>query len=574
MSNGIKKKPRHVKLEPEEEDDFAPKPSTSTNGHNDAPSTTTTSSSSSPSKAKSEPEEEKDVEEEKPTKKRRRRSSKKDMDAEAPAKKRGKKAKADEEASEWKWWLEKKDEDEGIKWSTLKWNGVLFPPAYEPHGIKLYYNGEPVDLTPEQEEVATFYAQYLETDHVKKKAFNENFFNDFRALLKSTPSLYKKVTKFEKCDFSKIHAFLEERKEKKKNRTKEEKQAEKEEKEKIAAKYGFALVDGHKVKIGNYRVEPPGLFLGRGAHPKTGRIKKRIMPEDVTINIGGNAEVPECPVAGHKWGSVVHNNTVTWLAMWKEKINGGFKYVWLSASSHIKGQSDMKKFETSRKLKGHIDKIRRNYMKDLKSKEKLERQRATALWVIDHLALRVGNEKGEDEADTVGCCSLRVEHIELVEPSTIKFDFLGKDSMRYENSVEVPRIIFKNFRLFQKNKKPQDDLFDRLTTTNLNSYLKSLMPGLTAKVFRTYNASSTLQQELDKPMPPNLTVAEKVHLPHISFSLKVTTLILGCRCYTTTEPIGKLLFCATISALSQRSIRSRWKSSRSRLKISRPKERN
>jgi DNA topoisomerase-1 len=329
------------------------------------------------------------------------------------------------------------------------------------------------------------------------------------------------VTKFDLCDFTKINAFLQERKEQKKTRTKEDKQQEKEEKENITEKYGFALVDGHKVKIGNYRVEPPGLFLGRGAHPKTGHIKKRIMPEDVTINIGSEAKPPKCPVAGHKWGQVVHNNTVTWLAMWKESINGGFKYVWMAASSHIKGQSDMKKFETSRKLKNHIDKIRKNYMKDLKSKEKLERQRATALWVIDHLALRVGNEKGEDEADTVGCCSLRVEHIECVEPTTIKFDFLGKDSMRYENSVEVPRIIFKNFRLFRKGKKPADDLFDRLTTTNLNSYLKSLMPGLTAKVFRTYNASFTLQQELDKPMPSDLTVAERVHSLSLSLSLHI-----------------------------------------------------
>lgn len=74
-----------------------------------------------------------------------------------------KKAKTEEENTEWKWWLEKKDgEEEGIKWNTLEWNGVLFPPAYEPHGVKFYYGGEPIDLTPEQEEAATFYAQYLE----------------------------------------------------------------------------------------------------------------------------------------------------------------------------------------------------------------------------------------------------------------------------------------------------------------------------------------------------------------------------------------------------------------------------
>lgn len=38
--------------------------------------------------------------------------------------------------------------------------------------------------------------------------------------------------------------------------------------------------------------------------------------------------------------------------------------------------------------------------------------RAVALYFIDKLALRAGNEKDADEAaDTVGCCSLRVEHI-------------------------------------------------------------------------------------------------------------------------------------------------------------------
>lgn len=33
--------------------------------------------------------------------------------------------------------------------------------------------------------------------------------------------------------------------------------------------------------------------------------------------------------------------------------------------------------------------------------------------LLFQLALRAGNEKDEDQADTVGCCSLRVEHISL-----------------------------------------------------------------------------------------------------------------------------------------------------------------
>jgi hypothetical protein len=37
-----------------------------------------------------------------------------------------------------------------------------------------------------------------------------------------------------------------------------------------------------------------------------------------------------------------------------------------------------------------------------------------------------------------------------------------------------------------------EDLFDKLDTNKLNTHLKNIMPQLTAKVFRTYNASITL----------------------------------------------------------------------------------
>ena len=50
------------------------------------------------------------------------------------------------------------------KWSTLVHNGILFPPPYKPHGVKMLYDGQPVDLTPEQEEV--IYITYIERPFV------------------------------------------------------------------------------------------------------------------------------------------------------------------------------------------------------------------------------------------------------------------------------------------------------------------------------------------------------------------------------------------------------------------------
>jgi hypothetical protein len=98
-----------------------------------------------------------------------------------------------------------------------------------------------------------------------------------------------------------------------------------------------------------------------------------------------------------------------------------------------------------------------------------DRQRATALYFIDKLALRAGNEKGEDEADTVGCCSLRYEHVTLEPPNRVIFDFLGKDSMRFHQEVEVDKQVFKNIKIFKDNKTKGDDIFDRLNVSGLRS---------------------------------------------------------------------------------------------------------
>ena len=147
-----------------------------------------------------------------------------------------------------------------------------------------------------------------------------------------------------------------------------------------------ATVNG---QVGNFRVEPPGLFRGRGDHPKMGFFKRRIYPRDITINIGarppdlklpplpqpsngshavlltlqvffnlyrgrgcsdwtkmaeelfmsvsrvacqlednmpdGSAiagpgePIPEHPYPGQQWAEVRHDNTVTWLAYWKDQ---------------------------------------------------------------------------------------------------------------------------------------------------------------------------------------------------------------------------------------------------------------
>ncbi|KAK4896735.1 DNA topoisomerase 1 [Elasticomyces elasticus] len=452
---------------------------------------------------------------------------KKEVASSTPAKKgKGKKSAgqsadeevAEEEEEEYRWWEDQQKGDGTEKWQTLEHNGVIFPPEYEPlpKHVKMTYDGTPITLKPEAEEVAYAFGAMLNSAHnVENPTFRKNFFADFKEILdrtghgKDKDGKMVKLKTLEKCDFQPIFDYVDAERAAKKALPAAEKKKLKAAKDEVEAPYMFCMWDGRKQKVGNFRVEPPGLFRGRGEHPKTGKWKKRVSPEQITINIGKEAMVP-APPEGHNWKEVKHDKEGTWLAMWQENINGAYKYVMLAANSDVKGQSDHKKFEKARELKKHIDRIRKDYNKELKSDVMAERQRATAVYLIDQFALRAGNEKGEDEADTVGCCSLKFEHVTLRPPETVIFDFLGKDSIRFYNEVQVDAQVFKNLKLFKRAPKQEgDEIFDRLNTSGLNKHLSNYMTGLTAKVFRTYNASWTMANLL-REMKAEGTIADKV----------------------------------------------------------------
>ncbi|KAL3059166.1 hypothetical protein OYC64_011148 [Pagothenia borchgrevinki] len=412
----------------------------------------------------------------------------------------GKKKAKNEPEEKWKWWEEERATD-GSKWKFLEHRGPVFAPPYDPlpNNIRFFYDGKQMKLSPEAEEVATFFGKMLDHDYTTKDIFRKNFFKDWKKEMNAEEK--GKITDLKKCNFSEINDYFKAQSEARKAKTKDQKLKLKEENERLLQEYGFCIMDNHRERIANFRIEPPGLFRGRGDHPKMGMLKRRTRPKDIIINCSKDSKHPD-PPPGTKWKEVRHDNKVTWLVSWTENIQGSIKYIMLNPSSRIKGEKDWQKYETARRLKKCVERLRTQYREDWKSKEMRIRQRAVALYFIDKLALRAGNEKEEGEtADTVGCCSLRVEHIKLYPENdgqefVVEFDFLGKDSIRYYNKVPVEKRVFKNLQLFMENKEKDDDLFDRLNTSVLNKHLQELMDGLTAKVFRTFNASITLQQQL------------------------------------------------------------------------------
>ncbi len=400
----------------------------------------------------------------------------------------------------------------GVKqWDVFIHNGPMFAPLYEPHNIPIIIKGKKYQLAGLAEEYITMYARYIDTEYVNKPKFNKNFFNDWK---KTLPNhiISLGITNMSEVDVSDIKKHLDKIKEHKANMSKEEKEKIKKQNEEIEEPYKYCMVNGSRMKVGNYKIEPPGIFLGRGEHPKLGCIKTRINPEDVIINLSKDAPIPKPNVnnmhSNNGWGKVIHNNEVVWLATWTDNISGKNKYVFTSMESIFKSKSDMDKFDLARKLKKKVNNIRASYYEDMKGDDIVKKQLATALYLIDNLALRVGGSKDtKEQADTVGVTSLRVEHI-IIQPTgsdnndnIIKLDFLGKDSVRYCRKVKIDEVAYNNIKSFINNKNKKDELFDKISSASLNNYLNKMMEGLTAKVWRTYNASMLFQKELDKVNP-------------------------------------------------------------------------
>lgn len=380
-----------------------------------------------------------------------------------------------------------------MKWKTLQHNGILFPPAYEAHGIKIKIKGESVDLDLNQEEMIYQWAKKKDTPYSQDKVFQKNFTEDFA---KTLSPKFKNIS-YQDIDFSHAYKIVDKEKDLREMMTKEEKKAlavkRKELREKLVQKYGKAIMDGKEVDVANYMAEPPGIFIGRGDHPLRGRWKPRVTVKDVTLNLGKEAKVPE-----GNWGKIVHEHDSMWLAGWTDYLTEKRKYVWLADTAGLKQDRDKAKYEKAVKLSKEIEKIKDRIVKDMKNKDPKISRIATVCYLIYRTAMRVGDEKDPDEADTVGATTLRKEHINITD-NTIEFDFLGKDSVRWQETVKAEgndKQFQENLKRLIQNKKPKDEIFEDITSRHVNAYYSSIVNGLTAKVFRTYLATTMVRNYL------------------------------------------------------------------------------
>ena len=80
--------------------------------------------------------------------------------------------------------------------------------------------------------------------------------------------------------------------------------------------------------------------------------------------------------------------------------------------SEIKKSAEKKGVDTD-SISKEIDKVKDKIVKDMQDKDAKVRRISTACYLIYRTAMRVGDEKDPEEADTVGATTLRKEHIKL-----------------------------------------------------------------------------------------------------------------------------------------------------------------
>ena len=384
-------------------------------------------------------------------------------------------------------------------------NGVIIPDPPPHRGLVIRVRNEPVRLDAKQEEMALAWAKKVGTPYAEDPTFAHNFTLDFGVVLGVDGKL-----SIEDVDFGPVVRIVKAEREARANLTREERKAQaamrKEIRTELKEKYGYAIVNGDRVALGNYMTEPSGIFMGRGEHPLRGRWKEGATSSDVTLNLS-----PDAPRPPGDWAEIVWQPESLWVARWQDKLSGKLKYVWLSDTAPIKQEREAAKFDKANDLYANLDQVRVHIQAGLQDDSPRRRMIATACYLIDALCLRVGDEKEADEADTVGATTLRPEHVTIRPDGVAEFQFLGKDSVPWHKELALSPLVRETLQDLIRTARPSTSagngeeghptrdlpqIFPDIGSRHINTFLSRIHEGLSAKVFRTFHATRAVQQSL------------------------------------------------------------------------------
>ena len=378
---------------------------------------------------------------------------------------------------------------------SLIHKGPVLPNEYE-------YQNLIKGLSPLAEEMLVNYVNKLDDDlKIRINISNINLFNtNFYNCLKYELSSKFVNLKFPE-DYKNIFQIIKE------NYTKPKTKNDYEE-------YSYAYINSNKEKILNYMIEPPGIFIGRGECKYNGMWKYRVGSDNIIVNFikgDNNTKLEELyfQEVQSKFKNIISNPTVTYIDRYfinLGKSENENKYLYriakeirFSKDSTISHEADLNKFDKANKLIKNWNKINNYILENINNEDKIISECAVISWLVQYTSIRIGSDKSL-ETNVVGASSLRTFNLDTETEGDKYFlilDFIGKDSIKYNQKFEIPMIIHSKIKDILKTKSKDDFVFS-VNSTQVNQFLDKCIPGITAKVFRTAWACKLLLELYDK----------------------------------------------------------------------------
>ena len=282
--------------------------------------------------------------------------------------------------------------------------------------------------------------------------------------------------------------------------------ANKEHNEGMKKLYGFAIVDGREEPLQSYMLEPEGIYAGRPGSPDNGMWKEATVLSDVVVNTNSESLPvlinPDDTTEAYDW-RVIWNPTYHYVAKYpvivgipgQKPFSKTMKKVMFSAQSSIKKEGQEIKYANADNLMKQSADLIQKLLKELKTNPT---PTTVALYCLFFKGIRIGEKKATKNG-TKGLLSIEYgkEVVGIESVQTLKFDFLGKDSVRDLSVLKVddPEVYFNICKVWNKVKT----LGSATTKEEIKAWVKnnSKTPiSFTPKLSRTFVAAKVMLDAL------------------------------------------------------------------------------
>jgi DNA topoisomerase-1 len=147
-----------------------------------------------------------------------------------------------------------------------------------------------------------------------------------------------------------------------------------------------------------------------------------------------------------------------------------------------------KKYSKILELNDVFKRIADHIQKDILSKDQRTKEIAIILYLIIYCGFRIGNKSYEKANGSYGISTIKFKHM-LFNKGILTFDFIGKKGVRNTGQCDN-KHIYNYLRSKQKLLTNSDSVFENISSSDVNHFLKQFHNDITSKDLRTWNANT------------------------------------------------------------------------------------